>query len=431
MNILFLCVANSARSQMAEGLARDLLRGQATIMSAGSAPSHVNPHAIAAMAEIGIDISAQHSKSVDEIDPASVDLVVTLCAEEVCPVLPGRVRRLHWPIADPASSDPSLTAEDFRARFATARDQIKARLAILRALLDLPEGPNRGTEEERMFRKAVVGVDQSPAEESLLSCLPDLKRWGIEAVTLAHVIGIGYAQGAGYGHEDDFRAWLEGDAAPLRAAGLEVAVAVTASGSPADELLALAAAAAADLVVVGSRSHNFLHDIFLGSFAQAVIRKSARPVLIARLEPARAGQAESCAAVCRRALERVLLATDLSAQSGAAEDAAVELAARAGRVDCLTVLAEDAGDEDRRAAEAGHAALVRRIGERGGTATSRIERGDPAAMIAQVGKAEDHSLIIVGKHGRNRIAGKIIGSTAAKVCETARRPVLMAPLANG
>lgn len=129
--ILFLCVANSARSQMAEGLARHLLGDRATVMSAGSAPSRVNPYAVEAMAEIGIDIAGQHSKSVDDIDPAGVDLVVTLCAEEVCPVLPGRVQRLHWPIADPASSDPALTPEDLRARFRAARDQIKARLAEL------------------------------------------------------------------------------------------------------------------------------------------------------------------------------------------------------------------------------------------------------------------------------------------------------------
>lgn len=141
MNILFLCVANSARSQMAEGLARDLLGDQATVMSAGSAPSRLNPYAVEAMAEIGIDISNHRSKSVDEVDPGSIDLVVTLCAEEVCPVLPGRVRRLHWPIADPASTDPSVTPEDIRARFRTARDQIKARLEILKALIDLPEGP--------------------------------------------------------------------------------------------------------------------------------------------------------------------------------------------------------------------------------------------------------------------------------------------------
>ena len=132
MNILFLCVANSARSQMAEGLARDLFGGRATVMSAGSAPSRVNPYAIEAMAELGIDITGQHSKSVDGIDPEGLDLVITLCAEEVCPVLPGRVQRLHWPIADPASSDPTLMPEDFRARFRTARDEIRARLAGLK-----------------------------------------------------------------------------------------------------------------------------------------------------------------------------------------------------------------------------------------------------------------------------------------------------------
>lgn len=136
MNILFLCVANSARSQMAEGLARHLLGGQARVMSAGSAPSRVNPYAVEAMAEIGIDISGQHSKSVDDIDPGSVDLVVTLCAEEVCPVLPGRVRRLHWPIPDPASEDGSIPPEEMCRRFRNARDQIKARIETLKVLID-------------------------------------------------------------------------------------------------------------------------------------------------------------------------------------------------------------------------------------------------------------------------------------------------------
>ena len=177
-----------------------------------------------------------------------------------------------------------------------------------------------------MFKNALVGVDQSPAEESLLSCLPDLARWGIQSVVLAHVIRIGYAQGAGYGHEDEFRAWLEKGAAPIREAGLTVTTSVTASGVPADELLTVARAEGADIVVVGSRSHNFLYEIFLGSVAKEVIRKSQLPVLIERLEPTEVGQAETCAAVCGRALDRILLATDLSAQSRSAEDAAVRLA---------------------------------------------------------------------------------------------------------
>ena len=139
--ILFLCVANSARSQMPEGLARNLLGNRVDVLSAGSQPTRVNPYAIEAMREVGIDISGHRSKSVDGIDTATLDLVVTLCADEVCPVLPGGTRRLHWPIPDPASSDPALSAEELRQRFRGARDQIRARMDILATLLDLPPGP--------------------------------------------------------------------------------------------------------------------------------------------------------------------------------------------------------------------------------------------------------------------------------------------------
>jgi arsenate reductase (thioredoxin) len=140
-NVLFLCVANSARSQMAEGLARAILGDRARVQSAGSKPSRVNPYAIEVMREIGIDLGAHTSKSVDTIDPATVDTVITLCAEEVCPVFLGRVRRLHWPIADAASEDPTLTRDDMLARFRTARDQIRGRIEVLAALLDVPDGP--------------------------------------------------------------------------------------------------------------------------------------------------------------------------------------------------------------------------------------------------------------------------------------------------
>ena len=133
--VLFLCVANSARSQMAEGLARAMLGAQVDVRSAGSQPSKVNPYAIEAMAEVGIDISGHRSKSVDDIDPASVDAVVTLCTEEVCPVLPGRVTRLHWPIPDPASSDSTISEQEMRQRFRVAREQIRERLPELSRIL--------------------------------------------------------------------------------------------------------------------------------------------------------------------------------------------------------------------------------------------------------------------------------------------------------
>jgi protein-tyrosine-phosphatase/catechol 2,3-dioxygenase-like lactoylglutathione lyase family enzyme len=140
--ILFLCVANSARSQLAEGLARSILGERAIVGSAGSAPTSLNPYAVEVMDEIGVDISHHAAKSVDTADLEVVDLAVTLCMDEICPVRPGRMRRLHWPVPDPESGDPSLTPEDLRARFRTARDQIKARIEVLAGLLDLPPGPD-------------------------------------------------------------------------------------------------------------------------------------------------------------------------------------------------------------------------------------------------------------------------------------------------
>lgn len=95
MRLLFLCVANSARSQMAEGLARALLPADVEVASAGSAPAGLNPLAVAAMAERGIDITGQRSKAVGEVAPETADLIVTLWAEEVCPIAPARVQRRH------------------------------------------------------------------------------------------------------------------------------------------------------------------------------------------------------------------------------------------------------------------------------------------------------------------------------------------------
>jgi arsenate reductase len=107
MNILFLCVANSARSQMAEGLAKSMLGNKHNIQSAGSIPSgEIHPHAIQAMDDIGIDIRDQYSKSVDDLDEDfldNLDYAITLCAEEVCPVLLSDTNNLHWLNEDPAN----------------------------------------------------------------------------------------------------------------------------------------------------------------------------------------------------------------------------------------------------------------------------------------------------------------------------------------
>ncbi len=101
--ILFLCVENSARSQMAEGLARNLLSENYLVYSAGSKPSSVNPYAIEVMNEIGIDISKQVSKSVDIFNANDFDFIITLCAEKICPFVVSKAKRLHWPFFDPAN----------------------------------------------------------------------------------------------------------------------------------------------------------------------------------------------------------------------------------------------------------------------------------------------------------------------------------------
>ena len=132
-SILFLCVANSARSQMAEGLGRMIFGDGVRIQSAGSEPSKVNPYAVEVMREIGVDLTTHRSKSVQTIDPATVRTVITLCAEEVCPVFLSGARRLHWPIEDPDRAREALRDEERLPHFRIARDEIRGRMAQLLA----------------------------------------------------------------------------------------------------------------------------------------------------------------------------------------------------------------------------------------------------------------------------------------------------------
>ena len=124
--VLFVCTGNSCRSQMAEGFLRELAGNRFEVESAGTDPTRVNPLAIRVMAEVGIDITEQRSKSVDEMTGERFDYVITVCdrAREACPVFPGRANRLHWGFDDPAEAEGS--EQEQLAVFRRTRDEIAA-----------------------------------------------------------------------------------------------------------------------------------------------------------------------------------------------------------------------------------------------------------------------------------------------------------------
>ena len=130
MKIMFLCTGNSCRSQMAEGLARELGKGKITAYSAGLNPHGVNPKAIAVMKEIGIDISSQQSKSIDPELLQQMDIIITLCdnAAESCPLTPPNIKRLHWSLKDPAKAIG--TEEEIMNEFRRVRDEITERIKL-------------------------------------------------------------------------------------------------------------------------------------------------------------------------------------------------------------------------------------------------------------------------------------------------------------
>lgn len=128
LKVMFLCTANSCRSQMAEGWARELGKALIEPYSAGLMAAGVHPRAAAVMREAGIDISGQKSKGIDRNLLLKMDIVITLCghAEATCPLTPPHIKRLHWPIEDPVGTRG--TEEVIMKDFRRARDEIRGRI---------------------------------------------------------------------------------------------------------------------------------------------------------------------------------------------------------------------------------------------------------------------------------------------------------------
>ena len=141
--VLFLCTGNSCRSQMAEGWARHLKAHAIDACSAGVEPSRLNPDAVRVMAEVGVDISEQHAKHVDELAGRPIDYVVTVCdhARESCPVFPGGAKIVHHMFDDPPHLAAGAATEEERlAPYRRVRDEIRAFVEKLPAALYAEEG---------------------------------------------------------------------------------------------------------------------------------------------------------------------------------------------------------------------------------------------------------------------------------------------------
>jgi arsenate reductase len=138
--VLFICTHNSARSQMAEGFLRHLAGDDFEVHSAGTEASLVRPLAIEVMSEIGVDISGQSSKTLQQYLDEPWDYVITVCddANESCPVFPGASERTHWSFEDPSKA--TGTEEERRAVFRRVRDQVVQRVRIF-ALAAAPKKP--------------------------------------------------------------------------------------------------------------------------------------------------------------------------------------------------------------------------------------------------------------------------------------------------
>jgi nucleotide-binding universal stress UspA family protein len=282
-----------------------------------------------------------------------------------------------------------------------------------------------------MFTTALVALDQSPAAPPTLARVADLSGWGIKKVILTHVVRVGYNQFAAYDHGENYREWLERCAEPLKEAGLEVTVCVRISGLVADELLAIAAEFKADLLLIGSRAHSRVSNLFLGSVARDLIRKTTLPLFLEWITPETDDTGTQGTAPGRPALEHVLMATDLSKYASGAENLLRELSTQAKRIDLLTVLTPDGLNNTPALPVMALAALnhIRDyLPDEAGEVSVLTERGAPAETILRIAAERDCSLILIGKHGQGWLESKLVGTTATEVCEAAQRPVLVAPL---
>ena len=266
-----------------------------------------------------------------------------------------------------------------------------------------------------MFKRIVVAVDFSQAWPRLQQRLQALLPWGVEHVTLVHVLSSRYPATPEVSHRAHYETRLGEEAGWLAAAGLVVDWQVRV-GEPGAELASACSETAADLLLIGSRGYSRMREFFIGSTALDAARLARAPLW---LEPVTDDPGSQASGV-------LLLATDGSPSASSAEVMFLRLRPRFARA--VAAMATSASDGfDREKSEAA-AHLQQLAGDQPGLDT-RILDGDPRQAIVQLAKALPADLVIVGKRGRNALHDLMLGSTAEAVCRNAGRPVLLVPVA--
>lgn len=268
-----------------------------------------------------------------------------------------------------------------------------------------------------MFKHLIVAVDFSSATDVLLGHLPQLRAWGVERVTLVHVLASGYPQAPAETHRAHYDGQLAERAAKLAETGLQAGGAVV-SGVPSTALHEAALRLGADAVMIGSHGHNTLRDLFLGSTVLNLARITTLPMLLipVHAEPPSTGP-----------LATVVLGSDCSEAGRSAEAFFVDLVCEGARGVAVCVI--ERGADDEREAE-GHCAAehAKRLTDRcGGRLETRVEFGMAAKVILDTARRENAQLVVVGKRGHNRLRELLLGSTAEAVCRGAAVPVALIP----
>ena len=294
-----------------------------------------------------------------------------------------------------------------------------------------------------MFRTALVAMDLSPATEAMVSSLPGLREFGTEELTLVHVAKeVEYPVSRSLSEVEEYRGRLRKLAGRLEGegnGGFKVDVEVP-SGAPGASIIEVARERDPDFILVGSRSHSFIREAFVGSVAWEVVRRAKRPVLLHRIEPSRVEPESWLEARSTGIPDRVIYPTDFSETAERAVPYLEELARLGASAFTLfhsaSVDAEGGGEARDKARErlGAIADSLKEAAKGAGQKEPRIRvevrAGVPSEEVMAFGGRSPENLVVMGSHGRSALSEMVAGSESRQVARQASARVLLVPLAS-